>query len=74
VRAQGESRMLTLRHNTMNDRVDEGAAIILISSEIEEILGMSDRILVLAGGRIAAEMERGAATKEKILEFATKYA
>jgi ribose transport system ATP-binding protein len=58
----------------MNDMVDKGAAIILISSGIEAILGMSDRILALAGGRIAAEMERGAATKEKILEFAAKYA
>jgi len=58
-------------YNTMNDIVDKGASIILISSEIEEILGMSDRILVLAGGRITAEMYRKEATKEKILELAT---
>ena len=58
-------------YNAMNDVVDKGAAIILISSEIEEILGMSDRVLVLAGGRIAAEMSRGEASKEKILDYAT---
>ncbi|MCD6343314.1 MAG: sugar ABC transporter ATP-binding protein [Spirochaetaceae bacterium] len=58
-------------YNAMNDMVDKGASIILISSEIEEILGMSDRILVLAGGRIAAEMNSKNATKEKILDFAT---
>jgi len=58
-------------YNTMNDMVNKDASIILISSEIEEILGMSDRILVLAGGRICAEMSRNEATKEKILELAT---
>ena len=59
-------------YNAMNDMVNKGASIILISSEIEEILGMSDRVLVLAGGRIAAEMGRDNATKEKILDFATE--
>jgi len=58
-------------YNTMNDMVSKGASIILISSEIEEILGMSDRILVLAGGRISTEMSRDDATKEKILELAS---
>jgi ribose transport system ATP-binding protein len=58
-------------YNAMTDMVDKGASIILISSEIEEILGMSDRVLVLAGGRIAVEMRRDEATKEKILEYAT---
>ncbi|MCK5736697.1 MAG: sugar ABC transporter ATP-binding protein, partial [Spirochaetaceae bacterium] len=59
-------------YNAMNDMVDKGACIILFSSEIEEILGMSDRILVLAGGRISAEMDRKEATKESILSFATE--
>lgn len=58
-------------YNAMNDLISKGASIVLISSEIEEILGMCDRVLVLAGGRIAAEMEAGEATKEKILEYAT---
>jgi len=58
-------------YNAMNDMVDKGASIILISSEIEEIMGMSDRILVLAGGKISVEMNRNEVTKEKILEYAT---
>ncbi len=58
-------------YNTINDMVEKGASIILISSEIEEILGMSDRILVLTNGRISGEMTRDEATKEKILEYAT---
>ena len=59
-------------YNTMNDMLEKNAAIILISSEIEEILGMSDRILVLAGGRITSEMSRSEASKEKILSYATE--
>ncbi len=59
-------------YNAMNDMVGKGVSIILISSEIEEILGMCDRVLVLAGGTIAAEMDRTKATKEKILEYATE--
>lgn len=59
-------------YNTMNDMLEKNAAIILISSEIEEILGMSDRILVLAGGRISSEMSRSEASKEKILLHATE--
>ncbi|MBN2655829.1 MAG: sugar ABC transporter ATP-binding protein [Spirochaetales bacterium] len=58
-------------YNTMNDIVEKGGAILLISSEIEEILGMCDRILVLAGGKIKGEMSREEATKEKILRLAT---
>jgi len=58
-------------YNTMNDMAGKGAAILLISSEIEEILGMCDRILVLSGGRIKADMPREKATKERILEYAT---
>ncbi len=58
-------------YNCMNDIVSKGASIIFISSEIEEILGMSDKILVLAGGRIVSEMSKKDATKEKILDYAT---
>jgi len=58
-------------YNTINDMVEKGASIILISSEIEEILGMSDRILVLTNGRISGKMTRDEATKEKILGYAT---
>ncbi len=58
-------------YNTMNDLVSKGVSVILISSEIEEILGMCDRILVLAKGVIACNLSRSEATKSKILSYAT---
>lgn len=45
---------------------DSGVAILLISVELEEILGLSDRILVMAGGRISGELDRSEATEERI--------
>jgi len=58
-------------YNAMNDLVTKGATILFISSEIEEIMGMCDRILILAGGSIVADLPRGTATKDKILDFAS---
>jgi D-xylose transport system ATP-binding protein len=49
----------------------EGVAIIMISSELPEVLGMSDRILVMREGAIVAEFMRETATKEAIMEYAT---
>ena len=49
----------------------EGVAIIMISSELPEVLGMSDRILVMREGAIVAEFTREKATKEAIMEYAT---
>jgi ribose transport system ATP-binding protein len=48
-----------------------GVAILLISSELPEILGMSDRILVMHNGEIAGELSHAEATEEKIMELAT---
>ena len=48
-----------------------GKAILLISSELPEILGMCDRILVMHEGRITGELSRQEATQEKILSYAT---
>jgi ABC-type sugar transport system ATPase subunit len=48
----------------------EGMAIILVSSELPEVLGMSDRILVMAGGRIRGEFAAGSVTQEQILASA----
>ena len=50
--------------------VQRGGAVLMISSELPEILGMSDRILVMSKGRIAQEFESGDATQEKILSCA----
>ena len=54
-------------YNCMLDLVTKGASIILISSDIEEILGMCDRVLVLSDGRISGEFRRSEATKEGIM-------
>jgi rhamnose transport system ATP-binding protein len=61
-------------HRLMGDLAEQGLAIVLISSELPEILGMSDRIAVMHGGRIMSTLERGEATQEKILEMALGHA
>ncbi len=58
-------------YNIMIDLVTKGASIILISSDIEEILGMCDRVLVLAEGQISGEFNRNEATKEAIMYKST---
>jgi ribose transport system ATP-binding protein len=57
-------------HQIMMDLVKEGHSILMISSELPEILGMSDRIVVMREGRITAELNREEATQEKILRYA----
>ena len=54
----------------MGDLAKQGYAIILISSEMPEILGMADRILVMCNGRKTGELSRDEATQEAILELA----
>jgi rhamnose transport system ATP-binding protein len=54
----------------MGDLAQQGYAIIMISSEMPEILGMCDRIVVMCEGRVTGELMRGEATQEKILELA----
>jgi ribose transport system ATP-binding protein len=49
----------------------EGAAVLLISSDLEEILGMSDRVLVLHEGRVAGELPRAELSEEAIMHLAT---
>ena len=57
-------------HKLMGDLVKQGLAVIMISSELTEILGMSDRIAVLHAGAIAATLTRAEATPERILALA----
>ena len=45
-------------YNVMNQLVKEGKCVIMVSSELPEILGMSDRVIVMRGGRIMGEVER----------------
>ena len=58
-------------YQLMNALAKEGTAIIMISSELPEVLGMSDRILVMHEGRLAGELSREEATQEKIMTLAT---
>ena len=51
----------------INDLVAQGKSVIMISSELPEVLGMSDRIYVLNEGRVVGEFERGEASQEKIM-------
>ncbi len=60
-------------YQLMNRLVEEGMSIIMISSELPEVLGMSDRIYVVSGGRIKGELPVAAATQEKIMELAVDY-
>jgi len=57
-------------YQLMNQLTARGVAIIMISSELPEILGMSDRILVLRHHEIAAELAAGEATQETIMRYA----
>ncbi len=53
-------------HRLMSELAREGLAVLMISSELPEILGMSDRILVMRGGQVVAEFSRQEATQERI--------
>jgi rhamnose transport system ATP-binding protein len=57
-------------HRLMNELARAGLAILMISSELPEILGMSDRIAVMRGGTVVATMERASATPEVVMERA----
>jgi ribose transport system ATP-binding protein len=57
-------------YRLMNELVARGAAIVMISSELPEVLGMSDRILVMRQGRIVAELDGPTATQESVMTLA----
>lgn len=58
-------------YNILNELIMSGTSIILISSEIPEILGMCDHVLVMYRGNIIKELQRGEATQEQILFYAS---
>lgn len=58
-------------YTLMNGLVKDGMSIIMISSELPEVLGMSDRVYVVSGGQITGELSIEEATQEKIMELAT---
>ena len=58
-------------YQLMNDLAEKGIAIILISSELEEVLGMSDRVMVMHEGKSTGTLNIADATQEKIMALAT---
>ena len=56
-------------YEIMNEFAEKGFGIVMISSEMPEIIGMCDRIFVMRGGRISGCLDRSEATQEKILEY-----
>ena len=59
-------------YELMNELTENGAGILMISSELPEVLGMSDRILVMSGGRITGELSVEEANGENVMELATQ--
>lgn len=58
-------------HAFMSELVQLGLSVIMVSSELPEILGMSDRIMVMSEGRLVGELDRGEATPEQVVTLAT---
>ena len=58
-------------YQLMNELADRGVAIVMVSSDLPEVLGVSDRIVVVHEGKISGELQRGEATEEKIMKLAT---
>lgn len=59
-------------HRMMSELACKGLAILMISSELPEVLGMADRVLVMREGRITAALDRGEATPETVMTAATR--
>ncbi len=58
-------------YQLMNELTDRGVAIFMVSSELPEVLGMSDRVLVIHEGTISGELSKTEATQERIMTLAT---
>jgi D-xylose transport system ATP-binding protein len=58
-------------YKLMNDLAEQGISIIMISSELEEVLGMSDRVMVMSEGRSTTTLNIAEANQEKIMALAT---
>ena len=56
------------------DLANKGKTVIMVSSEMPELLGVCDRIVVMSGGRVAGEVDAGSTTQEEIMTLAAKYA
>lgn len=56
------------------DLANQGKTVLMVSSEMSELLGVCDRIIVMSGGRVAGEVDAKTATQEEIMALAAKYA
>ena len=60
-------------YKTVLDLANKGKTVLMVSSEMPELLGICDRILVMSGGRLAGEVDAKATTQEEIMRLAAKY-
>jgi ABC-type sugar transport system ATPase subunit len=60
-------------YKLITELAKEGNGIIVVSSEMAELLGISDRILVMSDGRLAGELSGDEANQEKIMTLASKF-
>ena len=60
-------------YQLINDLAARGKAVIMISSEMPELLGITDRILVMSAGRVAGIVETAKTSQEEILQLSAKY-
>jgi ABC-type sugar transport system ATPase subunit len=60
-------------HALMSELAQQGMGILMISSEMPEIIGMSDRVVVMCQGRVTGEFDRADLTQEAIMTSATKF-
>jgi rhamnose transport system ATP-binding protein len=58
-------------HRLLSELAGQGMAVLMISSELPEVLGMADRVLVMREGRLTGELSRADATQESIMHLAT---
>ena len=61
-------------YNIINQMAADGVAVIMISSELPELMGMSDRYVIMADGKVVGELSRAEGTEDKIMELAVSEA
>lgn len=60
-------------YKIVGEMAREGVAVVMVSSELPEVLGLSDRVIVMCGGRVTGEFSRDEATQEQIMAAATRF-
>ena len=61
-------------YQLIQDLAKQGKAVVMVSSEMPELLGVCNRIVVMSGGRVAGEVDADNTTQEEIMTLAAKYA